>query len=239
MQFYDMHSHVLPEFDDGAQSVSESLELLECLKKQNVNNICFTPHFYTNEMSLNDFIKSRREAYENFLPYKPDGMNIVLGAEVYITKYLFNYEDLSALTYGKSKYLLTEFYYSSTFSDGTMKKFRTLIDDFGVIPVIPHVERYETLVNNPDIVRELKSMGVVIQTNANSYTKSASYFRKRKLFKMINSGLIDIIGTDAHSMTHNTPEAFSEALKNISDKCGEQFVVHMMKKAETMFNSAI
>lgn len=239
MQFYDMHSHILPEFDDGAQSIEESLALLECLKKQNVKNVCLTPHFYTNEMSAEDFIQNRKEAYEKFLPHKPTDMNIVLGAEVYVTKYLFNYEDLSEITYGKSNYLLTEFYYSSSFSDGTIKKIETLIAEYGVIPVIPHVERYETLINNPEILRELKDIGVVIQTNANSYTKSASYFRKRKLFKLISSGLIDVLGTDAHSMTHNTPEAYSEALKNISDKCGEQVVSHMMKKAEQIFNSAI
>ena len=64
MQFYDMHSHILPEFDDGAKSVQEALDLISVLKKQGVNNICLTPHFYTHEMSLEDFVKSRNEAFE-------------------------------------------------------------------------------------------------------------------------------------------------------------------------------
>ena len=112
MQFYDMHTHILPEFDDGARSIEESLTLIDSLKKQNVNNICLTPHFYTNEMNAEDFVKERDEAYQKFLPHKPEDVNIILGAEVYVTKYLFVNDDLSKLTYGNSNYILTEFGYS-------------------------------------------------------------------------------------------------------------------------------
>ena len=33
MELYDMHSHILPDFDDGAKNVEVSLELIEHLKK--------------------------------------------------------------------------------------------------------------------------------------------------------------------------------------------------------------
>ena len=45
MQLYDMHSHILPAFDDGAKTVEDSLALIDCLKRQGVRNICLTPHF--------------------------------------------------------------------------------------------------------------------------------------------------------------------------------------------------
>ena len=239
MQLYDMHSHILPEFDDGAKSIDESLTLLNCLKNQNVTNICLTPHFYTNEMSVSDFVKSRQEAYEKFLPHKPEGINLVLGTEVYVTKYLFTNDDLSGITYGKSKYILTEYAYSSSFADHTLEKFYKLMDNYSLIPVLTHVERYENLIHEPEIIRELKDMGVIIQTNISNYADKAAFFRKRKLLKFINEGLIDIIGSDTHSMTHNTPEVFTQALKCISNKCGEQKVEQMMNTAANIFNSAV
>ena len=239
MQFYDMHSHILPEFDDGAQSVKESLELIECLKKQNVKNICLTPHFYTNEMSAEDFIEKRRIAYENFLPYKPDDVNIVLGTEVYVTKYLFNNDDLSALTYGKSKYILTEFSYGSTFTERTILELSMLKENYGLIPVLPHVERYEALLNDTSLLSELKNSGIVIQTNACTYTMRGSFFKRRKLLKLISEGLIDILGTDAHSMSHNPPESYSQAVAIITQKCGREAVKRMMENAEKIFSSAI
>lgn len=239
MQLYDMHTHILPEFDDGARSVEESLTLLECLKKQNVTNICFTPHFYTNEMSAEDFVKKRRDAFEKFLPHKPEGVNIVLGTEVYVTRFLFSNDDLSGLTYGNSKYILTEYSYSSTFSEKTMQSFYAVIENHGLIPVMPHVERYDTLMKEPAIIRELKDMGVVIQTNVCNYTKKAPFLRKRRLLKYIKEGLIDILGTDAHSMSHNSPEYYTEALETIAEKCGQRYVKRMMKKSEEIFISAI
>ena len=82
-------------------------------------------------------------------------------------------------------------------------------------------------------------MGVIIQTNISNYADKAAFFRKRKLLKFINEGLIDIIGSDTHSMTHNTPEVFTQALKCISNKCGEQKVEQMMNTAANIFNSAV
>lgn len=239
MQFYDMHSHILPEFDDGAKSVQEALDLISVLKKQGVNNICLTPHFYTHEMSLEDFVKSRNEAFEKFKPYIPEDVNIVLGTEVYITRYIFGNDDLSELSYGNSRYILTEFGYNSSFSENTMNRFYSFINDYDLIPVIPHVERYQTLMENPSIIEELKDIGVVIQTNITNYTKKASMFRRRKLLKLISKGLIDIIGSDAHSLSRNTPEVYREAINCISSKCGRQVVAEMMEKSKEIFENAV
>ena len=65
MQLFDMHSHILPGIDDGAKTVEDSLELLSCLKNQGVTNVCLTPHFYTNEISLEDFIAERAEKFKH------------------------------------------------------------------------------------------------------------------------------------------------------------------------------
>lgn len=239
MKLYDMHSHILPDFDDGSKSVEETLVMLDCLKKQNVTNICFTPHFYSNEMSAEQFVRSRNEAYEKFLPFKPNDMEIVLGAEVYVTKYLFVNDDLSSVTYGKSKYILTEFAYDSSFSEHTMDNICMLMDNYGLKPVLPHVERYNWLMRYPEIIAELREMGVLIQTNIGNYADKASFFTKRKLIKYINEGLIDILGSDSHSMTHRSPECFLQAVSCISQRCGKQAVEEMMKKSESIFNSAL
>ncbi len=239
MQYFDMHSHILPSFDDGARTVDDSLGLLDCLKKQGVSNVCFTPHFYTNEMSVENFLEKRRIAYENFLPYKPVNMNIVLGAEVYVSKFLFNSDDLSGLTYGKSRYILTEFSYSSSFSDRTLQQLNMLIENHRLIPVLPHVERYDVLISDTEALQELRDMGVVIQTNIGNYTKKSSIFKRRKLLKLINEGMIDILGSDAHSMTHNTPEVYAQAVEMIADKCGQRTVRKMMQNAEIIFTAAL
>ena len=239
MELYDMHSHILPDFDDGAKNVEVSLELIEHLKKQGVRNICLTPHFYTNEMSLEEYLEKRQEKFEAFLPYIPDDINIVLGCEVYVTDYLFNNSYIHGITYGNSRYILTEFSYKSTFQESTMQKLYMLSQNHGLIPVIPHVERYSNLIDHPDKIAELKDIGAVIQTNISNYTQSSPFFRNRKLLKLIDKGLIDIIGSDTHSMTRNPPDCFKEALNTIAEKCSPMAVKRMMAKAEKIFKSAI
>ena len=234
-----MHSHILPDFDDGAKDPGESLSLIDSLRKQGVTNICLTPHFYTNERSLEDFVEARNRSFAKFKQYIPNDINIVLGAEVYVTQFLFNNVNLRDITYGKSRYVLTEFAYNSDFKNKTMQQIYMLIENFRVIPVIPHVERYDALMSKPEIIEELKSMGIKIQTNVGSYTEKAPFFRKRKLLKYINDGLIDFLGSDTHNFKHNSPEVFREAYRVITTKCGSHKANLLMTNAEKLFNAAV
>ena len=238
MQLYDMHSHILPSFDDGAETVEDSLALIDSLKQQGISNISLTPHFYTHEMSVADFLEKRNAAFETFRPHIPSGVNIVLGCEVYVTHYLFNDDNLTGLTYGKSRYILTEFAYSSNFGGKTMNMLDALWSNHRLIPVIPHVERYDYLMNNPDVIEDLKEHGILIQTNISNYANKAAFFRKRKLLRYIANGLIDILSSDAHSFTHNTPEVFTQAMNTISQKCGDSRLSDMMENSAKIFRAA-
>ena len=104
--------------------------------------------------------------------------------------------------------------------------------------MLPHVERYDYLIENPDEIETLKKYGVIIQTNIGSYADKAPFFRKRKLLKYIAYGLIDILGSDAHSFTHNTPEKFTQAMNTISQKCGDSRLSDMMEKSAKIFRAA-
>lgn len=238
MELYDMHTHILPDFDDGAKTVEDSLELIDRLRRQGVRNIALTPHFYTNEMSLDDFLVKRQAAFDAFAPFIPEDINIILGTEVYVTDYLFNNTDLSKITYGNSPYILTEFAYETRFSEKTLQRFYMLTQNYGLIPVIPHVERYPYLLEKPRMIETLKGMGTVIQTNVSKYTQEAPFLKKRKLLKLIEKGLIDILGTDTHSLDHNPPEDYREALETITKKCGEHTVKRMMDNAAKIFRKA-
>ena len=163
---------------------------------------------------------------------------IVLGSEVYVTQYLFNSQDLNGITYGQSNYILVEFSYQCTFNETIMRQFDVLMRNHRLIPVLTHVERYDNLMSDPGLIEELKDDGVVIQTNISNYADKAPFFRKRKLLKFISNGLIDILGSDAHSFKHNTPEVFTQAMKNISQKCGDGTLSDMMANAEKIFKAA-
>lgn len=204
---YDMHSHILPGVDDGAKSVEESLSLINRLTKCGVTDICLTPHFYTHKESLSDFLKRRNEAFDLLKSKVGDKVNLHLGAEVFVTKYLFsNEENLKSVCYDSTDYMLTEFPYSSTFSGETMNYISKLMNNHGIKPILAHVERYPYLMKHLDVLEELIYMGVMIQSNACSFTE---FPLKIRLTKMLKNGYIQLIGSDAHSLSRNSPDAFS------------------------------
>lgn len=45
----DLHTHILPNVDDGSSSLEESLALLRMLASQGVTLTAATPHFYATE----------------------------------------------------------------------------------------------------------------------------------------------------------------------------------------------
>lgn len=219
---YDLHSHILPGVDDGAKTADDSLVLINRLKRAGVTDICLTPHYYTHRESLADFDKRRQEAFRNFKFMVEDDVTLHLGAEVYVTKYLFsNEEDLKTVCYEGTNYMLTEFAYSSTFKDESLTLISKLINNYSIRPVLAHVERYPYLLKHPDVIEDLIDMGVIIQSNACSYTE---FPLKLKLMKLLKNGYIQVIGSDAHSLNRNTPDAYASFSEIISKKLSSDYI---------------
>lgn len=229
---YDLHNHIMPGIDDGARNVEGSLKLLEAHSLQGIRNICLTPHYYSYEESIDSFLERRRNSIDELLPSIPTDMNIKFGAEVFATKYLFTQDhDLSDLCVSGTKFMLTEFPYSSTFRSGSLDIIIRLTS-LGIIPILAHVERYEHLMRNLSILEELISMGVVVQSNAVSFTERST---RRKLLKMLEQGYINIISSDAHSLRRNPPETMTEAAKIISKKLSPDIIGILNENAAGIF----
>ena len=230
---YDLHTHILPGVDDGAADKDESLILLDNLTKQGIKNICLTPHFYTHKESIEDFLVRRNRAYNELRPYLPKDINVKLGAEVYVTKYLFAEEvDVTPLCIEGTPYMITEFNYESSFTGESMRLLNKLRDRC-IVPVIPHVERYPKLMKDKAILSELIYMGVIVQSNFASFTEP---LKRRKLVSLIKSGHIHVLATDVHSMTRNSPQSISEAMEFITKKCSLSVINKLNKNAEEVFN---
>ncbi len=234
--YYDMHSHILPEMDDGSKSVELSLEIIEKLRAQNVKNLCFTPHYYSNEESIKQFVERRQRSIELLMPHIPEGVNVCIGAEVYVTNYLFNNDDLSELCYGNSDYILCEFSFGSHFGEHTMDYFYKLRGNYGLKPVLTHIERYSHLMDDEGIVEDLCDDDILIQTNVGAFK---GFFRTRKLLKYIKRGYIDIVGTDCHSLTRGNPDDYSGTIELIKNKCGQEFVDHIVNTSAQIFNAGV
>ena len=201
----ETHCHILPEIDDGASSLEMSLEMVERLKGQGAEKIIVTPHYYSDSISLADFVKKRNAAYERLCRALPsDSPEIIPAAEVYISKYLFGNDDLSEICAGDTKYAFIEHPFSEDFSDRALERLSSLIIDYGITPVLVHIERYRSLMDDTDTLDELIDLGCLTQVNISSFADAHRSIRK-KLFKYLESGRISFIGSDCHNLTTRCP----------------------------------
>ena len=58
----DIHSHILPNMDDGSQSAAMSVQMLKQLQDQGVEWVCATSHYYAHQECVEQFLQRRREA---------------------------------------------------------------------------------------------------------------------------------------------------------------------------------
>ena len=215
----DYHSHILPCMDDGSQSVEESLAMLDILKKAGFNTVVLSSHFYSNMESLESFLGRRAESYER-LEAAAKGKNVprtVLGAEVYLTSLLFNSRDLSPLTLGDSRIMLTELPYDRTLTAETRANLERLIYNRDITPVLAHIDRYPYLLDKK-LLAELFEMGCKAQVNLDGFSGK----RRRKLKKLVKSGVVFALGSDSHS-PNLLAEGLEANMKSLSHLCGEGF----------------
>lgn len=219
----ETHCHILPGIDDGAPDIETSLKMIKKLQFQGAKAIILTPHYYSDSISLNDFLERRDNAYRELVNALPqDSPKLIPAAEVYISQYLFSNENLERIAIGNSGYALIEHPFSSTFSQGSYDRLLNLNYEFGIKPILAHIERYPALMENEDLLDEYIEMGCLVQVNISSFTAASRHIRK-KLFKYLETGRIHLIGSDCHNLSSRPPE-YEKGVNEIIKKCGKEAI---------------
>lgn len=229
----EMHSHIIPGIDDGSKNVETSLRMIERLQKQGAKKIVLTPHYYSDIISLDDFLKKRDKAFNKLMQALPSGSPELLpSAEVYISDYIFNNESIKELCVGNSDYVLIEHSFSSEFGSNDYDRLMNLYCDFGVKPVLAHIERYKALMNDPFKLNDYIEMGCLTQVNVSSFSDAPRGTRK-KLFKYLENGAIHFLGSDCHNLDSRPPE-YKDGINAIIKKCGQSAVDKLIKNANVL-----
>ncbi len=197
----DLHSHILHNIDDGAQSIDESVRLCSLGKINDIQKIVVTPHF--NALgNIENFIALRDKKCEELnleLKNKNIDVEIFKGAEVFIDDDIYFSKKLNELTINNSRYLLVEFAFFGL-------RFRDIINyldelyKMGLVPIIAHPERYEYFQRDYNAVNELASRGVLFQLNAASLASRDGREEFELAYEMAYKGVASFIGTDAHTI---------------------------------------
>lgn len=201
----DIHCHILPYVDDGAEQKEESLVLLKSQFEQGVRVVCCTPHLRKGMFETPDEV-----IYEQFQKLKERArifrgkMHLYLSREYYCdSSFIRRIEAGNVITMGNGKYLLTEF--SSRYSEKELYEYIRLIRKCGYRPLIAHVERYPE-VKNLKSVEKMIHLGAKIQVNAGSLLGREGIKQALWARKLIKNHLVHVVASDAHDTESRPPE---------------------------------
>ena len=197
----DIHSHVLFDMDDGAEDIETSVELCRDSYMNGCDSLVLTPHFFEYSQ-LEDFIEERdmritllREALQK----ENIPLELLPGAEIFLSDRVFGADNLDELTINGSKYLLCEMSLNPFDTKNVTRWFDELIDR-SYVPVLAHPERYYEFHQNYNLIDELINRGVVFQTNLDSLIGENGSVAQEMSIDMVRRGIAQIIASDAHDL---------------------------------------
>ena len=144
MTFLDVHSHILPNVDDGAKDMETSVKLLEMLKEQGVTDVIATPHFYPIEDSIEEFVEIVDTAYNN-LKQETLGKelpNVYLGCELRYFNGIGKSAAIKQFVISGTNYLLLELPYGVPITKLVLQDIIDISERQGLTPILAHIERY-------------------------------------------------------------------------------------------------
>lgn len=198
----DIHSHILPEVDDGAGSWEMAIHMSYMAAQDGITHMVATPHsndeYVYDRGRLEQLLEELRGRVENVL-------NFSLGCDFHLS-----YDNLMALendpsqfTISGTQYLLVEL---SDYSvpPWVTDRFQQLLIA-GIRPIITHPERNPRLQARPEQVLQWADMGCPVQITANSLTGRWGQKAADISHFLLRNQAVHIIASDCHNVEGRPP----------------------------------
>lgn len=198
----DMHSHLLPNLDDGADDLEESVTMIKRFVDLGYKKLITTPHimsdFYCNTP---EGIREKQQLVNTELKKRGIDICLEIASEYYLDEgFLAKLDENEPLLTFGDNYILFETSYIN--EPPHLETAIFAMQSKGLKPVLAHPERYTYMYDDFSKVDKLVEQGVLLQVNINSlngyYSKTAKKFAER----MIDKKQVSFISSDCHKHKH-------------------------------------
>ena len=206
----ELHSHLIPNIDDGVQSLEESIAVIKHFADNGYKKVITTPHI------MGDFYKN---GPENILPaleliraeLKSREINIELHAAAeYLIDDQFEKKIKAGnlLTFG-NRHVLVELPFTEEPPNLKSALFELRVNDYK--PVLAHPERYAFMAHQKSKYEELFEQGIRFQINLFSLIGYYSPQIQKTAEFLMEQKMVSMVGSDCHGVRHL--HAFNDAIK--------------------------
>lgn len=230
MMYFDIHTHILPQIDDGAKDMDCSVKMLQIAAAENENGVLFaTPHFiYGTLENRADQVISACKALQQKADELDLHIRICPGNEIYLSSEIPDMlEQRELLTLNGSRYVLVEFPMMNIplYAEEVLYQLQLK----GYVPVIAHPERNKEIMRDPSKLFDFVSRGMLVQVNSGSLKGLFGNKVKEAALSLIKHNLAHFVASDAHTV-HGRSAVLSNAYGYISEKFGYETAERLFYK---------
>ena len=199
--YVDIHSHVLPGIDDGAQKIKDAEFLLESMIDFGFSKVITTPHTMKNVWdNTTETIKNAHHLVQNELPELSKKVALQFASEYFLDENLIRLAQQEKLLSLKDNFILIEMSYLN--APIQLYNFLFELQLKGYQLVLAHPERYNYFHSNKKEYQKLKKAGCLFQLNLLS---TVGYYGKNVAEiadYLLKENLYDFVGSDIHHKNH-------------------------------------
>lgn len=228
--FIDLHCHILPKLDDGAESMAEACELIRLACDAGTKIMAATPH-YNNSLQCSSLL-TKEAIMDSFRGLKTALQNENIPVSVYLgsefladnkTEHICNKD--SIIPINGTRYVLTEFYF-----DEQMKNIFRYVDillSAGYIPIIAHPERYSFFADDKNAIYALLEKGCKIQINKGSPSGRYGVSPMQMSEWLLFNDFVHLIASDCHNSSSRNAD-MGEIYPYLLDKFSVEKITRLM-----------
>jgi protein-tyrosine phosphatase len=197
----DLHSHILPGFDDGVRSIEEARDLARAAAAEGVTAIAATPHvrhdYPTTPEQMEDGVAALRADFEG----ERIPVEVLPGGEIAFDR-IGELEDDAIRRFSLNqtgRYVLVEPPYSG-WALGLDAAIHSL-QGRGVTVVLAHAERNSAVQASPERLVPLVEAGMLVQVTTGSIAGVLGRDARRAGMELIEKRLAHLVASDAHGPT--------------------------------------
>ncbi len=232
----DIHSHILPNIDDGARHMEDSVAIARAAVAEGIHTIIATPHHKNGHYdNTKEIILPLVEQLNTRLQQEDIPLTVLPGQESRIYgEMIEDYHQGIVLPLNENtSYVFVEFP-----SNDVPRYAKQLMFDMqvnGIKPIIVHPERNKAIMEDPTILYEFVRNGALTQITAASVTGHFGKKIKKFTHELIESNLTHFVASDAHN-TSSRGFRIQEANQIIQDTYGPNLLYYFMENAQYMIN---
>lgn len=220
----DLHTHILPGVDDGADDLETALAMGRFAQEEGITAVAATPHFHA--VLHWGQVKAKVRELQSHFAQAQIGVELVAGAELLLDPSLLDLASPEIPTYGdQGKYCLLELpmHQVPLYTDEVLFHFQAQ----GLTPIIAHPERYSPVIQDPNTILTWLERGCLVQLNAGSLLGRFGSHVQAVAEILLTHNMVQVVASDAHGFNRrrlNLPLAYPRLVELVGEEQARELV---------------